>query len=405
MEAGLITIDGMKIGTIEINLAEEVGSEYNVGDGGRGLGAIIGNQDRGGHSGGHHLGHGGGYHPGGGRHGKNQHHFPGHRPASTGHDTPHDSHFDSDIPKSKGSDATGPVDRSSFSDTLDDPAFVRKMASMGKGEVGLTSDLKTQRAIAEQAFNRWYVRKQEAGRDLYHGKGGYYAGGTFQPVSDAEVEKYRREVLEPVIKGGTNEAKGTTGNASNEPGNEVAKHQFERGTPGYWMNLKTGEKTDLPNSYQGGKAEALFHEGPYKRQLKMKESSPVAEMPTSTIAPLLDNRAAGDFANSERPKTKIPTPMPSPIRAPGSEHYGDLKRSDNIEDRRGDDPNIKRTQEDYNQDAISGVIDTMNRAEYAETHKPNILARQLGAKDIPKSMTDEEWEKAENEKPNPFQKK
>ena len=138
---------------------------------------------------------------------------------------------------------------------------------MGKGEVGLGSNLKTQRAIAEQAFNRWYVRNQEAGHDLYYGEGGYYAAGTFQRVSRAEVERYKRDVLVPVIRGGTNEAHGTTGNASNEPGNMVAAHQFGRGTRGYWMGLKSGDKEDLPSDYMGGKAEAMFYEGPFKRQL------------------------------------------------------------------------------------------------------------------------------------------
>jgi hypothetical protein len=168
-------------------------------------------------------------------------------------------------------DSTGPVDRSSFAGMLDDPAFVRKMASMGKGEVGLNSNLKTQRAIAEQAFNRWYVRNQKAGHDLYHGRGGYYAAGSFPNVSPAEVAKYKRDVLGPVLNGGTNDAMGTTGNASNEPGNMVAAHQFARGTKGYWMNLKSGEKTDVPSTYMGGKNEAMFNEGPYKRQLAMRE--------------------------------------------------------------------------------------------------------------------------------------
>lgn len=176
-------------------------------------------------------------------------------------------HLGMDQGASGGLSSTGDIDRSSFNYVLNDPAFVARMASMGKGEVGLKSNLKTQRAIAEQAFNRWYVRKQPAGTDLYHGRGGYYAANTFRNVSKEEVERYKRDVLIPVIRGGTNEAFGTTGNASNEPGNMVAMHQFGRHTPGFWMDLKTGQKTDLPPSYMKGQAEAMFMEGPFKRQL------------------------------------------------------------------------------------------------------------------------------------------
>jgi hypothetical protein len=171
----------------------------------------------------------------------------------------------------RGDSGTGPVDRSSFESALNDPAFVRRMASMGKGEVTLESNIHTQRAIAEQAFNRWYVRKQEAGHDLYHGRGGYYASNTFKRVSPAEVAKYKRDVLDPVVHGGTNDAEGTTGNASNELGNMVAAHQFRRGTKGYWLNLKTGKKINVPDTYMGGKNEAMFVEGPFKRQLPHRD--------------------------------------------------------------------------------------------------------------------------------------
>jgi hypothetical protein len=145
------------------------------------------------------------------------------------------------------------------------------MASMVQGEVGLNSNIKTQQAITEQAFNRWTYRGQEAGHDLYHGRGGYYAAGTFRSVSPAQVAKFRETVLGPVLAG-SNVAKGMSGNASNEPGNMVAMHQFARGTPGFWMNLKTGEPQNLPTSYMGGKAEAMFMEGPFKHKLAMKEA-------------------------------------------------------------------------------------------------------------------------------------
>lgn len=403
MRVGEITVDGFSVGVIEMTLSDEVEETYNVGDGGRGLGLIIGDHGEGG-------GHGGGghgerrHHPGHQHHPaphKNQHHQPSHRPAAPAHDTPHDSHFDSDVPKSKntGIDSTGPVDRSSFDPALEDPAFVKRMASMGKGEVGLESNLKTQRAIAEQALNRWYVRKQQHGHDLYHGSGGYYARNTFQPVSEGEVERYKRDVLEPVIKGGTNEARGTTGNASNDPGNEVAKHQFERGTPGHWMHLKSGEKVDLPNSYQGGKAEALFHEGPFKRPLKMKEATPPVaekaekkvEMPTSTIAPLYDASLL-----KAKAKAPVPLPEPSPLRVPGADHYKDLHRSDNIEDRRGEvDPDLTldSVKNQNTPGYISGQEAMEQAATKAESRRPSKLAKDLGYRDIPKAIPEEEFMK------------
>ena len=40
-----------------------------------------------------------------------------------------------------------------------------------------------------------------------------------------------------------------------------------RGTKGYWINLKTGQKIDVPPTYMGGKNEAMFAEGPFKRAL------------------------------------------------------------------------------------------------------------------------------------------
>jgi hypothetical protein len=100
--------------------------------------------------------------------------------------------------KDHGDSGTGPIDRSEFASALNDPAFVRRMAMMGKGEIsGSHANIHTQRAIAEQAFNRWYVRKQRYGADLYHGRGGYYAANSFPGVSAAEVEQYKRDVLEP----------------------------------------------------------------------------------------------------------------------------------------------------------------------------------------------------------------
>jgi hypothetical protein len=236
--------------------------------------------------------------------GDHHHHFPGHahHPAPGHHhwvghhDDEHGAAHDGAAEPVKKNPfgpfpaSTGPVDRSSFADKLNDPAFVHRMASMTKGEVGLDSNLKTQRAITEQAFNRWYVREQPAGQDLYAGSGGYYDRNTFRQTSEAEEAQYKRDVLVPVILGGTNEALGTTGNASNAPGNMVAQHQFNRGTSGYWMDLRSGEKVNAPNDYMGGGHEAMFYEGPFKRQLPVNQAA--AAVPSSASIPAGDIRMA-----------------------------------------------------------------------------------------------------------------
>jgi hypothetical protein len=190
----------------------------------------------------------------------------------------------------------GDVDRSRFASAIDDDAFVARMASMVQGEVGLNSNRKTQMAITEQAFNRWDTREQERGHDLYHGRGGYYAAGTFQHVTPEQIAAYKENILKPVLAG-SDVIQGMTGNASNEPGNMVAAHQFARGTPGFWMSLKTGEEaTDaqgnkLPSTYMGGKAEAMFMEkgSAYKHPVTRKGNSPEstidAERPNGPAAP------------------------------------------------------------------------------------------------------------------------
>jgi hypothetical protein len=184
-----------------------------------------------------------------------------------------------DVPKL--SPRTDVVDRSSYAYVLNNPTLIARMAHMASGEVGLTADPKAQRAMTEQALNRWYANNRtqawvEGGADLFSGRrgrtAGYYAPDTFgkgKPPSAAAVEQYKRTVLEPVILQGTNEARGTTGNASNPRTNPLAAKQFAQGTPGFWMGLKTGEQRDLPPSYAKADAEAMFVEG-MKRQLPIR---------------------------------------------------------------------------------------------------------------------------------------
>lgn len=170
----------------------------------------------------------------------------------------------------------GLINRSTFADVSKNPALIARLATMVNGEVGLNANVHTQRAILEEAFNRWYVREQRAGADLYAGRGGYYAGATFgRRPSAAQIERFKRDVLGPVL-GGSNDAMGMTGNASNDPrhNNMVAMHQFMRGTKGYWIDLRTGKPVALPPGYAGGRAEGMFMEGPFRRQLPMMHGGP-----------------------------------------------------------------------------------------------------------------------------------
>ena len=156
-----------------------------------------------------------------------------------------------------------------FASVANNPALIARLATMVNGEVGLNSNVHTQRAILEEAFNRWYVRKEGVGADLYAGRGGYYARATFgRTPPAAAIERFKRYVLGPVL-GGSNDAMGMTGNASNERGNMVAMDQFMRGTHGLWLDLRTGKPIKLSPGYMGGKAEGLFMEGPFKRSLPM----------------------------------------------------------------------------------------------------------------------------------------
>jgi len=168
--------------------------------------------------------------------------------------------------------ASGPIDRSMWADIANDPEKVRRLASMTKGEVGLWSNTRTQQAIVEQAFNRWTLRNKSFGSDLYAGKGGYYAHNTFQPVNEKEVAQFKERILGPVLAG-SDAAMGTSGNASNEPGNMVAAHDFHKpwGKGAFWMDLKTGAKTDLPDTYMGGKAEAMYYEAGPASKLPRKD--------------------------------------------------------------------------------------------------------------------------------------
>ena len=150
----------------------------------------------------------------------------------------------------KGRAIAGGIDRSHFLPELDNnPGLIAKMASMVYGEVGRTAPRETQMAQLESAFNRAQQRGQSVSHVLLSvaedPKRGYYPSATFHPVSQKDVERFKTEVLAPVLAG-SDLGHGVTGNASGH----VAAHQFAKGTQGF--NLRAA----------GGTKESYFIEGP-----------------------------------------------------------------------------------------------------------------------------------------------
>jgi hypothetical protein len=144
----------------------------------------------------------------------------------------------------------GGIDRSHFLAELDsNPGLITKMASMVYGEVGRTAPRETQMTQLESAFNRAEQRGQSVSHVLLSvaedPKRGYYPSATYHPVSQKDVERFKTEVLAPVLAG-SDLGHGVTGNASGH----VAAHQFARGTQGFNLRAARGAK------------ESYFIEGP-----------------------------------------------------------------------------------------------------------------------------------------------
>jgi hypothetical protein len=141
----------------------------------------------------------------------------------------------------------GGVDRSRYASDLQNPEIVARLASMIKGEVGLggKGSLAKQIIQLESLFNRAGARNYaHLYQDLFHGKGGYYASGSFPAVSPAEVEWFKNNVLAPVMKGsdvGTKFLGRTvTGNASQLG---FAGRRLQQGyySAGRWWGDKPGK--------------------------------------------------------------------------------------------------------------------------------------------------------------------
>jgi hypothetical protein len=97
----------------------------------------------------------------------------------------------------------GGIDRSQWLGQMT-PAVVARMASMIQGEVGLgpRGNINKQIIELETLFNRAQSRGYRSiTQDLFHGRGGYYASGSFPGVSGNQIEWFREHVLAPVLAG------------------------------------------------------------------------------------------------------------------------------------------------------------------------------------------------------------
>jgi hypothetical protein len=173
--------------------------------------------------------------------------------------------------------ASNGIDRRQFLDELKDPAIVRKLADMVKGEVGWSAPHDTKVVQLETAFNRAMARGHSLAQALLSTSEdrvrGYYQGGpngTYsRPVTAAEFEDFKNNFL-PELVAGSNRSEAllhfiATGNASPPTSTE----QFSRGTQG----------GDLPTAVPGH-PESYFHEPPFRFPFKTLQGGESIALPT-----------------------------------------------------------------------------------------------------------------------------
>ncbi|MGY4511591.1 hypothetical protein [Bradyrhizobium sp. USDA 3650] len=161
--------------------------------------------------------------------------------------------------------ASNGIDRRQFLGELKNPAIVKKLADMVKGEVGWTAPHDTKMVQLETAFNRAMARDHSLAQALLSTsedrRRGYYQGGSngtySRPVTAAEFEDFKTNFL-PELVAGSNRSEAVlhfvaTGNAS--PPTSTA--QYAKGTQG----------GDLPTAVPGH-PESYFHEPPFRKPFK-----------------------------------------------------------------------------------------------------------------------------------------
>lgn len=187
------------------------------------------------------------------------------------------------------------IDRRQFLDELKNPAIVKKLADMVKGEVGWSAPHDTKIVQLETAFNRAMARGHSLARALLSttegGILGYYQGGpngTYsRPVTAAEFDDFKKNFL-PELVAGSNRSEAllgfiATGNAS--PPTSTA--QFAKGTQG----------ADLPTAVPHH-PESYFHEPPFRFPFKKLQGGESISLPTG---PSL-SASAGSSDHGEPPE-------------------------------------------------------------------------------------------------------
>jgi hypothetical protein len=169
------------------------------------------------------------------------------------------------------------IDRRQFLDELRNPAIVKKLADMVKGEVGWSAPHDTKIVQLETAFNRAMARGHSLAQALLSTSEdrtrGYYQGGSngtySRPVTTAEFDDFKKNFL-PELVAGSNRSEAllgfiATGNAS--PPTSTA--QFARGTRG----------ADLPTAVPHH-PESYFDEGPHRKEFVRLQGGESIQLPT-----------------------------------------------------------------------------------------------------------------------------
>jgi hypothetical protein len=225
------------------------------------------------------------------------------------------------------------IDRRQFLEELKNPAIVKKLADMVKGEVGWSAPHDTKIVQLETAFNRAMARGHSLAQALLSTSEdsvrGYYQGGTngtySRPVTATEFEDFKKNFL-PEIVAGSNRSNAllgfvATGNAS--PPTSTA--QFAKGTQG--GNLDTA----VP-----GHPESYFFEPPFRfpfKELQGGESIQLTTRPSSTGS--VDHgeppeQMDGDTEGSGPVGGKFNVPAGTPISPPSDRQTITLSNGEKV---------------------------------------------------------------------------
>jgi hypothetical protein len=210
-------------------------------------------------------------------------------------------------------------DRRQFAQELENPAIVKKLADMVKGEVGWRAPHDTKVVQLETVFNRAMARGHSLEKALLSTSEdprlGYYQGGpngTYsRPVTAAEFEDFKKTIL-PELLAGSNKSEEllgfiATGNASPP----VSTEQKRRGIRG--GDLPTG-MPEHPVSY--------FKEGPFRfpfKRFQRGESLPIPSEPSSSAVTESSHAGEppehmeGDTEGHGPPGGKFTVPSGTPI--------------------------------------------------------------------------------------------